>query len=232
MEFTVPMALEDFVPVILAGGAMFVLARVMVPTENRALGLLGATLITLGGLGKASWKLIMAMTSSQTDIAILSDALFPLLATGFICLASAMLWTASLSASGARRAVVTSAVLSGVVLMGALALHTAVSPKAARIALLASMVIGNSTVLITAARRSWAVGNSLSAWLFLVYLATGFVMSGLGRLPQSVGLQWVEQSVNTAGAVGLSLGAWLYLRRLRARDAVAPAGALAQSSAR
>ena len=226
MKFTVPMAIEDFVPVALAGIGFFVLARVMVPRENRVLGLAGATLITLAGFSKATWKLIMALSDGAQDVIILSGALFVLMAPGFLLLASALrVQGAADQPHPSRRAWMWGGGLAVIALGVATALELSGSEKGGRITLLATMVLANATVLITAARRAWTAGQWGAGWLFIAYLATGFIMGGLGRMPQSVGLQWIEQSVNSVGSGLLCLGAVLYARRQARTPALVPSEA-------
>src|SRR5688572_19431800 len=86
-DVTFALALEDYVPVLLTIAAVTLLAR-WVP-QRRPAAVLGATLIAIGGLSKATWKLIAV--GFGHDYPILAEALFPLLGTGFALLSWALL---------------------------------------------------------------------------------------------------------------------------------------------
>ena len=95
-EYTVSLALFDFVPVICSGIGLFFITRMIARLDANSgkVAYLAGTLIVLGGLSKATWKLIF--TSSGTDIAWMNDMLFIFLAPGFTLLSWA-LWNAQLA---------------------------------------------------------------------------------------------------------------------------------------
>ncbi len=80
-DYPVILALEDFVPVILAFAGFWLLSQ-------QRLGRAGAILLGLGGLAKAVWKLLVA--GWGIDLPWLEGALFPLMAIGGALLASAL----------------------------------------------------------------------------------------------------------------------------------------------
>ena len=90
-EYGLALALEDFVPVLLAGAGTVVLGRppgaccppVRVPA------LLAGALVTLGGLAKATWKLLVAAEPCR-NYPFLENMLFPCLAFGFAGIACAL----------------------------------------------------------------------------------------------------------------------------------------------
>jgi hypothetical protein len=92
-DFPLSMALQNYMPVILSGIGLFLVAR-MVSAAHAAAGrlaLAGAALIVVAGTLKASWKLVMAL--SRLDLPLLSQSLFPLIAPGFTLMAWALFWS-------------------------------------------------------------------------------------------------------------------------------------------
>jgi len=89
------LALEDFLPVILSGIGFWVLSRVSrrMDTRSGVSVAIGAVLIVIGGLTKPVFKLLLAFSALEVDLLWLDDALFWLLAPGFL-IASAGLWRA------------------------------------------------------------------------------------------------------------------------------------------
>ena len=203
--YTVPLALDDYIPVILGALGFYLLvksAAARVPPVWRS-GLIGVALVTLGGTLKATWKLIVA--SGGTDYAWMRQVLFPLLAIGF-CLVAWALW------SGVRERLLPAwplVVVLSVTWIVADAIHR-MKPFFA-VAVLASFVV-------SAAAITWSV--RVKAPLAVV----AFVVQILGVLAlvpfqaqsrQTLGLQWGEQSVNTLGQAALLFGAWLLWTKVR-----------------
>ena len=76
--FTVGLALLDFVPVIAFGLAMLFLALKF----KSALFIIGAILVLLGGVFKASWKLILG--TSKKDVKWMNKMMWPCMGVGFV----------------------------------------------------------------------------------------------------------------------------------------------------
>ena len=76
--FTVGLALLDFVPVIAFGLAMLFLALKF----KSALFIIGAILVLLGGVFKASWKLILG--TSKNDVKWMNKMMWPCMGVGFV----------------------------------------------------------------------------------------------------------------------------------------------------
>lgn len=208
MTYTIPLALQDFVPVVCAGLGFFMLADILSRghAQARALAFVGAGLIALGGLLKASWKLTIAAT--DRDLVPLDKQLFFTLAVGFICLATALVsarrgfahpWPVALALSLVAVSVGLTLFMRGGELY--------------RAPMLLCMVVGNTTTLVLAIGHARARGLSLAMYLIGAYLITGFIMPSLARFEQTIALQWVEQSVNSAGSLGLLFGSRI-LRRV------------------
>jgi len=208
--YTVPLALYDYLPVLLAGiGCWFLIetAAQRVPAVRTA-GRIGAVLVALGGASKASWKLVVA--ADGADVRVLENALFPLLSLGF-CIVAWAVW------SGLRGRQLPwwpiAAVLS-VGWIGAFAIGDLVPIFG--LAVLASLT---TTILAIV----WAVRTKdpAAVALFAVQLAGVFGLVPLqGIEEQTLALQWVEQSINTVAQGAFALGAWRLLRKVRATTEV------------
>ena len=100
---TVPLALDDLVPVVLAGVGCWLLVDAVTADDGlRRAGHLGACLVAAGGLAKAGWKLVLAVTG--TDLAGVDDALFVLLAPGFALVLRCLLLERGLAVAAGRGA--------------------------------------------------------------------------------------------------------------------------------
>ena len=206
---TVPLALWDFVPVLLAGIGCLLLAQVS-PARVRSAAVVGASLVLVGGLSKAAWKLVLAATGH--DLGFFEVALFVLLAPGFALLAWALL--AALDRS------VTIAVPLAVVVAGFIgAVLTRSTGPLLAVAVLGATATGVLALLL--ARRR---GDQVAMLLFALQLTLAFALVPLARPPHSVGKQWLEELLNAVGEGALALGA----ARLRQRTSTpaAAAGAL------
>ncbi|MBK9781824.1 MAG: hypothetical protein IPP55_17555 [Anaerolineales bacterium] len=102
--YTLGLALEDFIPVIFSSIGLFFVSR-MVKNVNARLGkmaTIGFVLVSIGGFLKATWKLTMAATNAQTNIAWFDKGMFMWMSVGFTLLAFA-LWFMSETRSGKRQ---------------------------------------------------------------------------------------------------------------------------------
>jgi hypothetical protein len=216
--FSIPMALEDYVPVILTGFALFILAR-MIARMDRACGpmaFLGAALIVAGGLSKATWKLIMATSEGQNNFGVLDDALFLLLAPGFIFFGFALAYAQRGSYVGKRpkniwlAPVILVALTMGVVVLMSSLLY---DPERERQTWY-FIVLGMTTVfnVIVAGLCIWQARREkvmLAAGFFLLNIILVFVLQGMARAAsESVGLQWGAQIVNTLSNAALLFASW------------------------
>ncbi|MGH1564972.1 hypothetical protein [Mumia sp. DW29H23] len=196
-EYGLALAVEDFVPVVLAGAGLVTLANAAgkaVP-QVRAGALLGAIVVTAGGLGKAVWKLLVA--GPCVEIPFLEQMLFPCLAIGFCALAWAL-------ASVYVGKVVSWIPFALVPFVGACISGAArnLTPMLA-IAALSAVAVGAIASQL-AARH----GDQLARWLFIVYIVGTLVLPPLAARPhQTEMLQWGEQLTNTAVQLCFLIGA-------------------------
>ncbi len=212
--YTVPLAMVDFVPVILAGTAWFVVARAISPAGSRlrAVTIVGAMLIALGGLCKAGWKLVIA--SSATDLTGVDDLLFPFLATGFTILAATLvarkvwepIWVDS---DIAVRRVERVALPVVVTIAVGVRVMMASSPFEDAVGILLPIVVVTSLVTIAALIR-WARASQ-DTTSFVALLAHLILTLGLGYLgtldEQTIALQWIEELSNVANQGALLFAA-------------------------
>ncbi|MCO5186210.1 MAG: hypothetical protein M9965_20005 [Anaerolineae bacterium] len=214
VTFTMGLALEDFVPVILSSLGLFILAR-MVDQFGRSAGrmaYLGWALITLGGLFKALWKLIMALSNGQTDVAWMDLGLFLWMGTGFTFMAFAV-WHAQRIMRGKKApknpwlAPIIIVALNG---FGAVVVALTMSPADRwRFVFLGLTTIANvalAVLLIVQAYRQHQYGVM---GLFVLNIVIVFALSGMARIPdQTIPLQWMEQILNTLAQGAFAVAAW------------------------
>lgn len=199
-EYGVALAAEDFVPCILAAGALVILVlmvRERVPKAFPAAAL-GALLIAGGGLSKATWKMLVA--TGCWEYPILEQVLFPFISFGF----AAMAW----------------ALLSTVKDRLVLAWPFVAFPAAAGLGavwmgdtwpLLIAAAVGATFFGVTAAATAFKAGKTSVGVLFVIYVLGTNVLPPLAAQPtQSAANQWAAQLTNTAIQLCFLLGAlWL-----------------------
>jgi hypothetical protein len=220
-QLTLPLALFNLLPVVFTGLALLLLARLVGDLDpiNRGMARLGGTLILLGGLSKAIWKLILVTTG--IDVVWLASALFPLMAPGFAMLAGA--------ASGVllrlRGQDETSRLrfwVAGVILLAMVAILVRLFglgiPRGWFLPLLGLVSIANlvlSFVLIAIALR---LRRNRAAMLFAINLAMVFALPPIAIAgPDSLLLHWVEQILTAVGTAAFALGAHQVSAAARAR---------------
>lgn len=196
---TVPLAVEDFVPVLFAAIGLWLIARdidVDRPGWGRV-ARLGALLVTLGGLTKAGWKLNLALTGDDVDW--LEEGLFVLLAPGFA------LVVAALSSRPLARWWVYAVVPA-----------LALAPWTSGTSLLVHAVIGATATGVLCVLRARRRGDGLAAALFGVQIALAFALVPFATPPQTIAKQWTEQTINTVGQAAFAAAAWRLAGRARA----------------
>ncbi|GAA1765703.1 hypothetical protein GCM10009795_010340 [Nocardioides hankookensis] len=203
-EYGLALALEDFVPVLLAGAGTVVLGQYAgrVLPAVRVPALLAGALVFVGGLAKATWKLLVASEPCR-NYPFLENMLFPCLAFGFAGIACALLgvWR--------RQQVPWWPFLVLPVLGAAAAVAVWDTWPLLIVAALGAVLVG-----VLAIRLSLRDGDRLGAALFVVYIVGTLVLPPLaGRPDQSESLQWGEQSTNTLVQLCFLLGSLRLLRR-------------------
>jgi hypothetical protein len=221
-QYSVSVALFDFLPVAATALALALLARAIgqrYPALAPAVWL-GALLVPLGGLCKATWKLIVAVY--QRELVWLENQLFILMAPGFVLMAYSMFH--------ARRAGQTGIQPDGPVFARARLWFWLTIPAAGAIAaalyapgsrlwffwLLGVTTLGNVALLVNAAltARGYGLGGKVTTYFVLNFAGT-LALSGLARLPPGEATAWTQEIVNLFAQLALLLGCWHLSRQLR-----------------
>ena len=212
-EYPHLIAVEDFVPVALTFIGAMALSR-FVAKRGDDLGRLArfATVaLTAGGFAKALWKLIRSFDGP--DEKWLAGLLFPFLATGFACLAWALIRhdyreTGAVELRAGEPLQRLPLLVAGVA--GALAFVSSALTSWSRVwvaPLIALTTIASLSVVIVCVKSARRRLRPVTAGLFVVNFAGALVLTRLSRADQTVGLQWFEQAVNTIAAGSFALGA-------------------------
>jgi hypothetical protein len=218
MTPTIALALEDFAPVLLTLLALIWLNRIVYEMDRPSghIALLGSILIVLGGLLKATSKLIWAV--SGTQILWMDRSLFLLMAPGFGCVAWALWCGQGCLFRRTRPRFVWQVPLLFSLLVGggaAYFYHTS-RDRMSFFILLTLVVLASSLMLILLAFHAWRYRNKMIASLFLLYLIITLALDGMARTSDgTIGMEWAKQLVNTAAAALLAFGSWRLWRATR-----------------
>ena len=220
MEYTLPLALMDFLPVLFAGvGFLFIsrLVSFVLPRQGR-IAFLGGCLIVTGGFLTAFWKLLMALSAGTLDITWMQNSLFVFMAPGYILLAWSV-WQTVRSVQG--KSVFNSwalPLLMILVMFLSAYFFFRTNPKspAWERVLLSMMVLATALTGVLLIAFAFRLKLYLAGGLFIVNLLTIFLLNGMARLPeQSIRLQWVEEGINTVRWLAFASGAWILFRYAR-----------------
>lgn len=219
VEYGVALAVEDFVPCVLAAAALILLAkavRVRVPRAYPA-AVFGAVVISLGGFSKATWKLLVATGCWETP---LDQLLFPCIAFGFAAMAWALL---SMKAGHTVLAwpfvAFPVAAAVGAVWMGD------------QWPFLIAAAVGATVFGIAGAVIAFRGGKKSVGVLFIVYAVGTNVLPPLAARPdQTEQVQWMAQLTNSGVQLCFLLGAlWIreHMTKLAAEAAEKKTGVAA-----
>ena len=181
--FTVPMALADFVPVILFGISAVLLMRglynKMSKGTSACLGV-GSCVAFLAGFLKALYKLLIALGVGAFEI--LNDIFLPLQSSGLLLTGLAIVLMLALRKKAALMAPLTGGFI-GMMVLG-----------------LGGMCAGLSVIAAKMKKKA----------LIAVFILCFFCYMGMGYLAAkkdgSAASNWIEQGVNTLGQILLLLG--------------------------
>ncbi|WP_123667768.1 hypothetical protein [Actinocorallia herbida] len=183
MDYPVVLAMEDFVPVALTVTGVLLLSKV--DDLDTRLVRTAALLLGLGGFAKCGWKLLIA--STDIDLWVMPLLLFPLLSAGFLTLVKALEPRLPIAAAAG-------------LWMAALGTSFAIGDTLPMLIL----TIGVSTAVAVYLFRRHK--------LFLLWIAGQYALGPLGgQEHQTIALQWIEQSINTASQAVFAFAAWRVL---------------------
>jgi hypothetical protein len=202
VEYTLSLALVDFLPVFFTAVGLVAISR-MVAHVNVIQGRVAfyGTLFTIaGGFFKATWKLLMASSNGAVDIRWLDQGLFVFMAPGYTLLAWSV-WQTVRTVQGKKafHAWIPPLVMIGIVFTASVTLFAMnpTSPAWERI-LLSVMVLATVITGIFLLTFAFRQRLSTAGWLFILNLIGIFLLNGLARLEnQPIFLQWIEESINT-----------------------------------
>ncbi|MBK9927253.1 MAG: hypothetical protein IPP66_18445 [Anaerolineales bacterium] len=201
MEYTLLLALVDFLPIVFTAVGLFAITRIVahVNSLQGKVAFYGTLLTLAGGIFKALWKLIMASSNSTVDIQWMEKSLFVLMAPGYVLVAWSV-WQTMRAAQGKRsfHAWAPPLTLIGVVFTTSayLFVKQPVSPAWERV-LLSVMVLATLFTGVFLILFSFRQGLPSAGWLFILNLIGIFLLNGLARLDnQPITLQWIEEGIN------------------------------------
>lgn len=199
MEYTISLALVDFLPVIFSAIGYYLLFRMAshVNEQHGRFAAFGALLIVIGGLSKATWKLIIA--ASGIDIRWMDNSFFVWMAPGYMFFAWSI-WQTARTVQGRKTFHVwlVPAIIAVFTLAGSYYLNISQpdSPAWERV-LLSMMVLASISTSILLIIFAFRRKLKLAGWFFIVNLIIILVMNGIARMPeQTIALQWIEESIN------------------------------------
>ena len=221
MEFSLTLALLDFVPVFLTAIGFIYLIRLVfsvLPIQGR-ISFAGGILVVAGGFFRATWKLLMAFSHGAVDVNWMENSLFVLMTPGYILFAWSM-WQVARSVQGKKifHAWILPALISLIALGVSFSLYTSMPDSQAwKRVLLTMTVLGNFVSGILLIVFTFRQKLSLAGWLFILNLVAVFVLNGLARLPeQPVILHWIDEGINTVSCLGFVIAARIVYHHARA----------------
>ena len=222
MEYTLSLALVDFLPVLFAAiGLLYIvrLVTIILPVQGR-IALEGVILVVTGGLSRAIWKLLMAFSDGATNLAWLENAMFILMAPGYILLAWSV-WQTARSVQGKRLFGVWFLPVTIILFVFFISFYMYYSdpesPGWERI-LLTTLVLATLSTGILLIVFAFSLNLTLAAGLFLVNLVIVLILNGMARQPeQTIILQWIEEMINTVPWLVFAVGAWILDQHARTK---------------
>lgn len=211
-QYSIALALEDFVPVALSAIGLFYLAQMIAAAESKSRwpALLGAWLAMLGGGTKAAWKLNQALTGA--NIVWMDNALFILLTPGFIFLAYT-LWRAQRAMQGkpAPMSPWIMPLAASLTALGIAAIVASLAPttRTWNFILLGATTVANFATSMLAAWQAFKQGQKVVAGLFILNIVMIVLLQGLARTgTRTEAVQWVEQILNTISNLAFAVAGY------------------------
>ena len=202
MEYTLSLALVDFLPVLFTAIGLYFIYRMIkhIHVAQGYVALLGVVLTVAGGFFKALWKTFMAVSGGTLDIDWMENGLFVWMAPGYTLILWGV-WQTVRAVQGRRTFNAWLPPIVVIVLMFAgsyyLFISNPASPAWERV-LLSVMVLATVITGILLIVFGFRQRLRLAGWLFILNLVGIFLLNGLARIEeQTIALQWIEESINT-----------------------------------
>lgn len=210
-EFTLPLAILDFVPVLLtAVGFIFIVRMIfsVLPTQGRT-ALFGGLMVVAGGFLRALWKLLIVLSGGDLVIDWMGDSLFVLMAPGFI-LSAWSIWQFVRSVQG--KAVFHPWLVPLVLIVmiwstSYFLVSSQPNTDAWKGILISITVLGNWIGVILLITLAFRYGLPTAGWLFLVNIAITFITNGLARTEQTIMIHWIAESVGSISSLCFAMAA-------------------------
>ncbi len=219
-DYSLGLALFDYIPVLLSALGLGLLARQIGQAlpGSRPWVWIGVALVLGGGLSKASWKLIWVLQA--VDVVLLNNLLFILMAPGMLILAfhtaaACRIW------QGAEpgHALAPALILGALALAGA-AFAAGGGGKTWFFILLGTASLANISMSTLLIRFSWKQNERLTASVFLFSILVILSLSGLARISEgSAPLQWLAECLNALAHGSFALAVWRLQRSILSRPA-------------
>ncbi|WP_129674437.1 hypothetical protein [Candidatus Chloroploca sp. Khr17] len=228
-QYTVMLALQDYMTVIFSAIGLIILTRMMMQMD-RSIGrmaTIGAILIVLGGLLKASGKLIISATG--TEIGWMYHGLFPMIAPGFTIFGWSLYQVRRMlrEQPPLKRPWMVPAIVIGLFAVFSVVIGQAGGPWRVPLILLAS--IGNIGMLVMLMLAAWGRKMWTTGALFLTTMLVVLLMSQMANMTfNTIAMVWFEQISQSIAQALFALGAWQYSQAIETtyirRMVVSPAG--------
>ena len=188
MEFTVPMALVDYIPVIFFGIASLILTRDLAGKSSKLSTLifaLGTLAVFVAGACKATWKLLYA--ANIGDFAPLNKMFFPTQSVGFLLAGvGALLILLTAKRGGKKLYSVNTFVFIGLMVFG--------------------LGVMDAVLCVLAAKLKKPGLIAMFVFSFVCSLCMGYLSS---KDFTEAAMNWIAEGVNVVGQGSLLAGAYL-----------------------
>ena len=222
MEYTLSLALVDFLPVAFTAiGLIFVVRMIsLMSSAHRQAALIGVVLIVGGGFFRALWKLLIAVSDGALDINWMEEGLFVWLAPGYILLAWSV-WQAvrHMDNKSMWSAWAVPLVLIVLIYVSAYYLHVSnpSSPAWERV-LLTALVLATIFTSVLLISLSFRQNLPLAGLFFIVNLVGVFLLNSLARIgDQTIAVHWVAELINSVSWLCFAIAAVSVFNHLRSR---------------
>ncbi|HCS25829.1 MAG TPA: hypothetical protein DIW43_00140 [Spongiibacteraceae bacterium] len=220
-NYSLSLALFDFIPVILSGLGWYWLSRwvsLKAPQYQTAL-VVGGLLVVLGGISKVSWKLVIAV--SGNSIEFLNNNLFLFMMPGFALIFAAVWRAVPCSPTRPSRDPLIYGGLLLTLLCPVVISTLSAHPRAWFLALVGVTTLFNCMIIGRLCIYAWPRGQRLTASLFVFNLLAAFVLSALARTgDHSEAMQWLEEIINTGAQGALAFAAYRLTQKEQKRSSL------------